>query len=196
MNSNNSTENLNVGDEIGFVKLASGIDGIDTVMYFPIVEVTDRDGERAYYYQYPDGARSSAAFKHSQLASHMISVRRTVPVAAADTPDALLICISDRRAEFREALERGENWNLQVIEDFERDNYIVRNLDNGNEYRVMLETVGIQVYAACECPDYSYRSRVCKHISEVLAYLFIGVPKAAQATPIAPPPSAALQLAQ
>jgi hypothetical protein len=156
----NQIPNLKIGDKIGFVVLASGIDDTDKNLFFPVVEITERDNEPAYKVEFPDGTISSAAIRQSDLAN------RAVQIEPVGTPD--MLCISERRAEFVEALERGKSSNLEVFPDWERDSFVVVNHDKGNEYRVNMQSVNSQVFAECECPDYEFRKRVCKHIGAVL----------------------------
>ncbi len=89
--------------------------------------------------------------------------------------ETLLICLNDRQTEFKQALKRGENNRLEVYDDFEPDTFVVVNLDNKSEYRVMLKTIDGKVYANCECGDFKNRSRICKHQSEVLVSRFFGL---------------------
>lgn len=85
-----------------------------------------------------------------------------------------MICLNDRKDEFRAALHRAENSDLTVFPDFERDGFVVVNSDTNGEYRVKLHSENGSVGASCTCPDFQNRSRVCKHISEVLADTFFG----------------------
>lgn len=156
----NQNIELNIGDKIGFVILADGIDDSDKTVFFPVVEVTTRDGERAYKYQFPDGEISRSAIRQSDLASHAVQIE-----AQASRKS---LCLSERKKEFVEALERGKNSNLEVFADWDKDAFVVVNLDNKAEYRVKLESHKGQLFAECECPDFTYRKRICKHVSEVL----------------------------
>jgi hypothetical protein len=154
------TPELNIGDKIGFVIQANGIDENDRVIFFPVVEVTTRDGERAYRYQFPDGSTSMAAIRQSDLASHAVQIEPQV--------SPKMICLSERKAEFTEALNRGKDNRFEVFADWDRDAFVVVNLDNKAEYRVKLETHREQLFASCDCPDFTFRKRICKHASEVL----------------------------
>lgn len=156
----NQNLNLKIGDKIGFTFLASDVDDADKTLFFPVCEITERDGEPAYKVEFPDGTISSAAIRQSDLAN------RAVQIEPVGTPD--MICITERKTEFREALERGKTSDLEVFPDWERDAFVVVNNDKGNEYRVNLQTANGRLYGECECADYTYRKRVCKHISEVL----------------------------
>lgn len=156
----NQIPDLKIGDKIGFVLLASDVDSNDKIIFCPVVEITTRDGERAYRYQFPDGTISSAAIKQSDLSD------RVLQIEPAGVPD--MLSISDRRAEFVEALERGKNSRFEVFPYWDRDTFVVVNQDNKNEYHVELQTANGRLYGQCSCPDYTYRKRLCKHISEVL----------------------------
>ena len=164
---NTQNPELKIGDKIGFVMLGQDIDDRDKIVFFPVVEVTTRDGETAYRYEFPDGEISRSAIRHSDLASHVVQIERRVS-------SAKMICLSERRKEFVEALERGKNSNLEVYADWDKDAFVVVNRDNRFEYRVRLETSGGQLFAECECPDFQYRKRVCKHTSAVLLESFFG----------------------
>lgn len=157
-----TTQNLqlNIGDKIGFVILASGIDEQDKTVFFPVAQITERDGERAYLVQFPDGEISRAAIRQSDLANRAVQIEPRV--------SPKMICLSERKAEFVEALERGKNSKFEVYADWDRDAFVVVNRDNKKEYRVKLETHAGQLFAECECPDFTYRRRICKHQSEVL----------------------------
>ena len=157
---NAQTPELKIGDKIGFVIQASGIDENDKVVFFPVVEVTERDGETAYRYEFPDGSRSSSAIRHSDLASHVVQIEPRV--------SPKMICLSERRSEFTEALQRGKDNRFEVYADWDKDAFVVVNQDNGAEYRVKLDSNKKQLFAECECPDFTYRKRICKHIGEVL----------------------------
>ncbi len=154
------TTELNIGDKIGFTFLAKDIDDADKTVFFTVCEVTERDGERAYKYEFPDGSISSSAIRQSDLVGHAVQIEPRVSRRA--------ICLSDRRDEFRTALERGKDNRFDVFADWDRDAFVVVNLDNKNEYRVTLETNGGKLFAECSCNDFTYRKRICKHVSEVL----------------------------
>lgn len=156
----NQIPELNIGDKIGFVILAAHVDDNDRTVFFEVVEITERNGERAYIYEYPDGSRSSAAICQSHLVGHAVQIEARI--------DPKMICLSNRRREFAEALERGKDSRFEVYADWDKDAFVVVNLDNEAEYRVKLETYKGLLHASCECPDFQYKRRVCKHISEVL----------------------------
>lgn len=156
----NQATKLNIGDKIGFVIQAKDIDDNDKVIFFPVCEITTRDGEHAYKYEFPDGTVSSSAIRQSDLASHVVQIEAQV--------NRKMICLSTRKTEFVEAFERGRNSNLEVYADWDKDAFVVVNSDNKAEYRVKLESHKGQLFAECECPDFTYRKRICKHISTVL----------------------------
>lgn len=157
---NNQNLQLNIGDKIGFVILANGVDETDKTIFFPVTEVTTRDGERAYRYEFPDGSTSMAAIRQSDLVGHPVQIEPRV--------SQKMICLSERKTEFVEALQRGKDNKFEVYADWDKDAFVVVNLDNKAEYRVSLQTEGGKVYGDCECPDFSFRKRICKHISAVL----------------------------
>lgn len=165
---NNQNIQLNIGDKIGFVIYAAGLDGNDKTLFFPVVEITERDGERAYFYEYPDGSRSSAAICQSHLVGHALEIE--------PRGDPKMICLSDRKAEFRSAMKRGQNHDLQVYPDFEKDSFIVVNRTNETKYPVRFETrADRKNYVFCGCKDFQYKKRLCKHAAEVLQDTFFGV---------------------
>lgn len=166
------TQQLNIGDRIGFVIQANGIDENDQVIFFPVVEVTSTEGgERAYHYEFPNGEISRAAIRQSDLASHVLQIEAQV--------SPKMLCLSERKQEFVEALNRGKDNRFEVFADWDKDAFVVVNCDNRAEYRVRLETYKNQLFAECECPDFVYRKRVCKHVGEVLTNaLFTNLVKA------------------
>ena len=158
----NQNIELNIGDKIGFVLLASGIDGKDETIFFPVVEVTERDNERAYFYQYPDGSVSRAAITQSALIGHPVQIEARI--------DSKMICLNNRKNEFREALERGKDNKFEVYSDWDKDAFVVVNQGNKAEYRVKLDNARGEFYSSCECPDFQFKKRLCKHIAEVLTF--------------------------
>lgn len=165
----NQNIQLNIGDEIGFVIIKRDIDSVDETVYFPVVEITTRDNERAYRYMYPDGNISASAIRQSELKYHSLRINSQVQGKAE------MLCLSNRKTEFLEAVSRGENSRLEVFNAWERDSFHVKNHDNGKEYRVNLKSNDGKVFADCECADYIYRNRVCKHIGAVLTDSIFGV---------------------
>lgn len=162
---------LNIGDKIGFVIMANDIDSNDETLFFPVVKVTEVDGERAYYYQYPDGSVSRSAIRQSYLVGHPVQIE-SEPLIAVNDP---MINLSERKGEFREALERGKDSRLNVFQDWERDSFAVVNKDGGSEYRIKLESRKDQLFGECECGDFKFRRRICKHLSEVLTFTLFNV---------------------
>jgi len=173
---NNQPTKLEIGDEIGFVTLAQNVDDNDKVIFFPVVGITTRDGERAYFYQYPDGQVSRVAIKESNLSNHTIRIHRAEVIAPLPTQAPnLAICLTDRKDEFRAALKRGSESDLEVFAGWDKDVFHVVNRDNKSDYRVEFEVMDGKLYSECDCKDFIYRKRVCKHISEVLQEQFFGV---------------------
>lgn len=86
-----------------------------------------------------------------------------------------MICLNERRDEFTDALTRGKNSRLAVYADWDADAFVVVNHDNNAEYRVSLDNRDNRFFGSCECPDFTYRKRVCKHIGEVLTHCLFGV---------------------
>lgn len=158
---------LNIGDEIGFVILANSVDSNDKTVFFPVAEICESNGERAYRYQYPDGALSHGVIRQSELVGHSVRINN---IESEET----MLCLSERKEEFMSALTRAKNSDMTVYADFERDNFVVVNNDNKSEYRVKLESKHGQFYAECDCPDFKHRHRICKHISEVLTETVFG----------------------
>lgn len=167
----NQNIQLNIGDKIGFVRLAADVDGADIVTFYPVAEICERDGERAYRYEFPNGEKSSAAVRSSDLASHVIRFERL--------PGDAMICLSDRRDEFKAALKRSFENDLEVFADWDRDSFVVVNKTKKTEYPVKLETINGLVYASCGCKDFEYRRHVCKHIAETLSYTMFSTGAAA-----------------
>lgn len=173
---NNQPKNLQIGDEIGFVRLAQNVDDKNSVVFFPVVEITERDGERAYRYQYPDGQISKVGIKESMLSSHTVKIHRIEVISPqnANLPN-LAICLTDRKTEFVEALKRATGNDFDVFHGWDRDTFFVVNRTNKSEYRIEFETVDGKVYAQCECPDFIYRKRCCKHLAVALQETFFGI---------------------
>jgi hypothetical protein len=172
----NQNIQLEIGDEIGFVILAGDIDSTDETIWFPVVEITTKEGERAYRYMYPDGEVSRSAIKQSELKYKSLRIHSQAVVAAALQPNkAEMICVNDRTKEHLEALARGENSKLEVFNDWDRNSFAVKNHTTRKEYNVNFLCEGKQVFASCECADFTYRHRVCKHISAVLHDALLGM---------------------
>jgi len=159
---------LNIGDEIGFVILAQSADATDRTVYFPVVEITTRDGQRAYRYQYPDGNISASAIRQSELKYHSLRIN-----AVQSKPE--MLSLVNRKQEFLDAMKRAETSSLEVFNDWERDSFHVKNHRVNTEYRVDLKSENGELFATCECADYVYRHRVCKHIGAVLTETIFGM---------------------
>lgn len=172
MNNQNQIQ-LNIGDQIGFVSLAQDVDSNDNVVFFAVVEITNLDGERAYRYQYPDGQISRRTIKQSELGHYTLRINRLQTIAPKPEPQG--ICLHDRKDEFRSALKRGADNNLEVFAGWDKDTFFVVNQSNGTEYGINFETVDGKVYAECDCPDFIHRKRICKHIAETLKETYFGI---------------------
>ena len=86
-----------------------------------------------------------------------------------------MICLGEQKAEFVKALARAANFEFEVFPDWDRDSFVVVNKTSKTEYRVRLVTVKGKSFASCGCKDYFHRTRVCKHIGEVLTFMALGV---------------------
>lgn len=166
---------LNIGDELGFVQLKNNIDSVDEVIFFPIVEITLKDGETAYRYMYPDGNISASYVRQSELKHRIIRINSDIEITIESENEPDMLCITDRKAEFIEALNRAEKSDLEVFADWEKDSFVVKNYTNDNEYRVNLDSANGKLFAECECKDYEFRKRICKHISAVLTDAMFGL---------------------
>jgi hypothetical protein len=82
--------------------------------------------------------------------------------------ETLQICLNDRVEEFISAAQRAANFRLEVFADWDKNHYVVVNRDAKSEYRVAFQTRDERAFAACSCPDFKKRSRVCKHVVAVL----------------------------
>lgn len=172
----NNTQNiqLNIGDEIGFVNLAQGIDENDRTVFFPVVQITSRGGERAYRYMYPDGEISRSSIPQSQLGNYSLKINKPkfgVPTA----PKAEMISLSERKSEFLEAMKRGAENRLEIFNGWDRDSFHVKNHDSGKEYQVILKTSDGETFGQCDCADAIFRKRVCKHLAEVVSQSVFGL---------------------
>ena len=108
--------------------------------------MTPPDGERAYHYEFPNGEIFRAAIRQSDLASHVVQIEAQI--------SPKMICLSERRDEFREALRCGKDNRFDVYADWNTDAFVV-NQDNKAEYRVKLETHQKQLFVECEYPDFN-----------------------------------------
>jgi hypothetical protein len=89
------------------------------------------------------------------------------------TFDSEMLCLTDRRQEFRQASERAEQSELYVFCDAP-DRYGVVNGESKVNYGVNLKTAEGRIYADCECADFVYRKRLCKHIAAVVDEILFG----------------------
>jgi hypothetical protein len=87
--------------------------------------------------------------------------------------DSEMLCLTDRRQEFRKASERAEQSELYVFCDAP-DRYGVVNGESKVNYGVNLKTAEGRIYADCECADFVYRKRLCKHIAAVVDEILFG----------------------
>lgn len=84
-----------------------------------------------------------------------------------------MISLAGRKLEFKAASERADASELYVFNDGP-DVFGVVNGETKQHYSVLLKTVSGQLCASCECPDYLYRKRVCKHIAAVISESLFG----------------------
>lgn len=62
--------------------------------------------------------------------------------------------------------KESSNLKTEFITQTDYNTYEVKSMTNKNKsYEVTILDKDI---AACECPDFTYRQRTCKHIAEVL----------------------------
>lgn len=87
--------------------------------------------------------------------------------------DTEMLCLTDRRQEFRQASVRAEQSELYVFCDAP-DRYGVVNGESKVNYGVNLKTAEGRIYADCECADFVYRKRLCKHIAAVVDEILFG----------------------
>lgn len=101
-----------------------------------------------------------------------------MPQIAPETADKM-ICLSERKFEFVEALGRGKDNSFEIYADWDKDAFVVVNSDKGSEYRVKFETRDKKLFGECECPDFQFRKRTCKHLGSVLvdALFSVGISK-------------------
>jgi hypothetical protein len=87
--------------------------------------------------------------------------------------DSEMLCLTDRKQEFKQASERASNSDLCVFCDAP-DRYVVVNSKSQVNYGVNLKTVNGRIYADCDCADFVYRRRLCKHIAAVIDEILFG----------------------
>jgi len=142
---------------------------------FRVMVFTGYDGTQLFI-NHPDG---------HNIYAHRVSgdpMERAKQIIALEMPEVItapadkMICLSDRNEEFKAAMKRGLENDLTVEPDFERDTFLVVNHTNQTDYRVKLETrADGKIWGSCECRDFSFRRRICKHQSETLQDIFFGV---------------------
>lgn len=84
-----------------------------------------------------------------------------------------MVCLTDRKKEFKLASERAEQSELFVFCDAP-DRYDVVNGETKVNYGVNLKTNEGRIYADCECGDFVFRKRLCKHIAAVIDEILFG----------------------
>jgi len=84
-----------------------------------------------------------------------------------------MLCLTDRKQEFKQASARAEQSELYVFCDAP-DRYGVVNGESKVNYGVNLKTVEGRIYADCDCADFVYRKRLCKHIAAVIDEIIFG----------------------
>ena len=87
--------------------------------------------------------------------------------------DTEMLCLTDRKQEFKQASARAEQSELYVFCDAP-DRYGVVNGESKVNYGVNLKTVEGRIYADCDCADFVYRKRLCKHIAAVIDEIIFG----------------------
>jgi hypothetical protein len=87
--------------------------------------------------------------------------------------DSEMLCLTDRKQEFKQASERASQSQLSVFYDAP-SRYGVVNIKSKVNYGVNLKTVDGRIYVDCECADFVYRKRLCKHIAAVIDEILFG----------------------
>jgi SWIM zinc finger len=140
--------------------------------------ITNADGINIYAHQVSGGRDGAFERANEVIARETARAQTSIPetvieVQAKHSPIA--ICLNDRKDEFKQALKSGLGNDLTVYAGWDRDTFFVTNLTNQTEYKVELETIDNRVFATCECKDFLFRKRFCKHLAEVLQEQFFGV---------------------
>lgn len=143
---------------------------------YRVMIFTGYDGTQLFI-NHPEG---HTIYAHRVSGDAMERAREVIaadaPVATVAAPVNKMICLSDRKAEFKSAMKRGLENDLEVYPDFEPDTFVVVNRTNKSEYRVRFETrADGKTYSECGCKDFEFKKRICKHQSEVIADVFFGV---------------------
>ncbi|HRH43439.1 MAG TPA: SWIM zinc finger family protein [Pyrinomonadaceae bacterium] len=89
------------------------------------------------------------------------------------TFDSEMLCLTDRKQEFKQASDRASKSDLCVFCDAP-DRYVVVNIEARANYGVKLRTAEGRIYADCDCGDFVFRQRVCKHIAAVIDEILFG----------------------
>ena len=84
-----------------------------------------------------------------------------------------MLCLTDRKHEFKQASERADQSEFYVFCDAP-DRYGVVNGGSKVNYGVNLKTNQGRIYADCECGDFVFRKRLCKHIAAVIDEILFG----------------------
>lgn len=87
--------------------------------------------------------------------------------------DSEMLCLTDRKKEFKQASKRAEKSELYVFFDAP-DRFGVVNGESKANYDVNLKIREGRIYADCECADFVYRKRLCKHIAAVIDEILFG----------------------
>ena len=87
--------------------------------------------------------------------------------------DTEMLCLTDRKQEFKQASERAEKSELYVFADAP-DRYGVVNGESKEIYGVNLKTRKGRIFADCDCADFVFRKRLCKHIAAVIDEILFG----------------------
>jgi hypothetical protein len=82
------------------------------------------------------------------LEYYTIRIHRSEVIAPKAQPVAGLgICLNERKDEFKSALKRGAESEMEVFAGWDKDTFFVVNHDKGNEYKVEFQTIENKVYA-------------------------------------------------
>ena len=84
-----------------------------------------------------------------------------------------MLCLTDRKQEFKQASERADQSELYVFYNAP-DYYGVVNGRSRVNYSVNFKTIEGRIFADCDCGDFVFRKRLCKHIAAVIDELLFG----------------------
>ena len=138
--------------------------------------ITNADGVSIYAHQV-SGGRDGAFERANEVIARETAQAATVKVETViETVSAgsRKICLNERKDEFKQALKRGLDNDLVVYAGWDKDTFFVVNNSNGKEYKIELETVDGKTFGECECRDFEFRKRICKHQTAVLQEVFFG----------------------